>query len=282
MLSYQHSYHAGNFADVHKHAVLTLLLRALHKKPAGLCYLETHAGRALYDLQDPSAQKNCEFLQGVSRVLAAAEPTALLSDYLASIYKSNPPGATVRYYPGSPLIAQTLLREQDVMILAELHPQEIPVLRQQLHHDKRVAIHQRDGYEMLRALLPVKPTRGLVLIDPAYEQKSDYANVIAALQLIQQRWRGGVAMVWYPILTASQHANFMAALRNSPLRDVLCTELQLQAFDGLPGMKGSGAIILQPPWQVDAQLQQLLAYLAKVLQQDHVAASWRVEQLIPE
>lgn len=282
MLSYQHSYHAGNFADVHKHTVLTLLLRALHKKPAGLCYLETHAGRALYDLQDPLAQKNCEFAQGVSRVLADTKPLPALADYLASIYKSNQPEGSLHYYPGSPLLAHELLREQDVMILAELHPQEIPVLRQQFHHDKRVAIHQRDGFEMLRALLPVKQTRGLVLIDPAYEQKSDYASVVAALELIQQRWRGGVVMVWYPLLSESQHANFISSIRNSRLRDVLCSELQLQAFDGPSGMKGSGVIILQPPWQIDLQLQQLLMYLAKILQQDKAVASWRVEQLIPE
>jgi 23S rRNA (adenine2030-N6)-methyltransferase len=282
LLSYQHLYHAGNFADVHKHTVLTLLLQALHKKPTGLCYLETHAGRALYDLHDPLAQKNREFAQGVSRILADPNPPAVIRDYLTSIYRNNPRDSALRFYPGSPLLAQALLREQDVMILAELHPQEIPVLRQQLRGDKRIAIHQRDGYEMLRALLPVKQTRGLVLIDPAYEQKSDYAQVITALELIQQRWRGGVAMVWYPILTASQHANFIASLRQSTLRDVLCCELQLQAFDGPAGMKGSGAIILQPPWQVDKQLQQLLAYLATVLQQENVAASWRVEQLIAE
>lgn len=282
MLSYQHIYHAGNFADVHKHTVLALLLQALQRKPTALCYLETHAGRALYDLHDPLAQKNCEFEQGVSRLLAESSPPAMLAGYLAYIYKCNHPGNTLRFYPGSPLLARELLREQDAMILAELHPQEIPLLRQQLQQDKRIAIHQRDGYEMLRALLPVKQSRGLVLIDPAYELKSDYAQVVTALELIQQRWSGGVAMVWYPLLTASAHDNFIQALRKSALRDVLCCELQLQSYAGLPGMKGSGVIILRPPWQVDTQLQELLPYLADLLQQDASATHWRVEQLIAE
>lgn len=282
MLSYQHLYHAGNFADVHKHTVLTLLLHALHKKPTALCYLETHAGRALYDLQDAQARKNCEFEQGVSRLLADPNPPPMLTEYLSYIYKYNDPGNVLRFYPGSPLLARELLRTQDAMILSELHPQEIPLLRQQLQHDKRIAIHQRDGYEMLRALLPVKQSRGLVLIDPAYELKSDYVQVISALELIQQRWPGGVAMVWYPLLTASAHENFIDALRKSALRDVLCCELQLQSYAGLPGMKGSGVIILRPPWQVDTQLQQLSPYLAKILQQDASATHWRVEQLIAE
>lgn len=278
MLSYQHLYHAGNFADVHKHIVLTLLLQALQKKPAAFCYVETHAGRASYDFQSPEAQKNSEFLQGIAPLYSATEAPVALNDYLKIVRNQNVNATELRFYPGSPRIAQHYLREQDRMILAERHPQEAPLLKRVFHQDKRVSVHHRDGYEMLRALLPPAQARGLVLIDPAYETDSDYAEVVEALKLIQQRWRSAMIMVWYPLLKASTAQQWQHMILDSGLRDVLCCELQRTPLDGTTGMKGSGVLILQPPWQMSEQLEQLMPYLATTLQVEHIPPTWRVQQ----
>lgn len=282
MLSYQHLYHAGNFADVHKHVILTILLQALRKKPAAFCYIETHAGRAKYNLHDPAAQKNREYAQGIGRVYTDTSAPAGLADYLHIVRELNSSVDELSFYPGSPCIAQYFLRQQDRMILAERHPQEAPLLRRLFHHDQHIAVHQRDGYEMLRALLPPTQARGLVHIDPAYETESDYPDVLNAMKLIQQRWRSAMVMVWYPLLKASTLQQWRHAVQHAGLRDVLCCELQRTPFDGPQGMKGSGVLILQPPWQMTEQLNQIMPYLAKALQLDTIPTSWCVEQLIAE
>jgi len=282
LLSYKHLYHAGNFADVHKHAVLSLLLQALQQKPAAFCYAETHAGSARYDLQAAAAQLNREYSQGIAVILAATEVIAEIQPYKHIVQRHNGTQAGLRYYPGSPAIAQDFLRAQDAMLLAELHPNEAPQLRAYFKADKRVAVHQRDGFEMLKALLPPKQTRGLVLIDPAYEDKQDYRRVLEALRLVRQRWAGGMAIVWYPILDAEATQRFRQSVQQTSLRDVLCCEIQVRPLQGPPGMKGSGLLIMNPPWGLDQQLQRLMPWLAQQLQIEHAAEPWRVQSLIPE
>lgn len=282
MLSYKHIYHAGNFADVHKHVVLTMLLQALQKKPTAFCYAETHAGSAMYDLQDPAAQKNQEFAQGIAAMFSAPAANAAIQAYQRIVQHFNSTQPGLRYYPGSPAIARHFLRDQDVMLLAELHPNEAPHLRAFFKADKRVAVHHRDGFEMLKALLPPKQTRGLILIDPSYEEKQDYQRVIDALVLLRQRWSNGMVMVWYPILDAQTTSRFQHAMLQTDLRDVLCCELHVRSLQGPPGMKGSGLLIMNPPWQFDQQLKGFLPWLIQKLQMETVADPWQVQQWIPE
>ncbi|MBI3562804.1 MAG: 23S rRNA (adenine(2030)-N(6))-methyltransferase RlmJ [Gammaproteobacteria bacterium] len=290
MLSYQHAFHAGNFADVHKHTVLTFLLTSLLKKPSPFCYVETHAGRARYDFQTVAAQKNREHEQGIYRLLQAKADgsdtrrsgQAVVNDYLAQIKSLNPEIGPPRHYPGSPLLAQAYLRAGDSMLLAELHPQEHSVLRREFKIDKRIAVHQRDGYEMLRGLLPPQPARGLVLIDPSYETVGDVSAVVAALNLIEHRWRSAMALVWYPILSASTSAALITAAASTTLHNLWRCELHLKPLDGPPGMKGSGLLLLHPPWQGEAVLRELMPWLAQYLGDQSSAAHWRLEQVRPE
>lgn len=282
MLSYKHLYHAGNIADVHKHIVLTLLLQALQKKPTAFCYVETHAGSALYDLDAAAAQKNQEYAQGIAALITAPAVNDDVQVYRQIVQHYNREQPGLRYYPGSPVIAQHFLREQDVMLLAELHPNEAPLLRGFFKADKRVAVHHRDGFEMLKALLPPKQTRGLVLIDPSYEEKQDYQRVIEALVLLRQRWSSSMVMVWYPILDAQTTPRFRHAVQQAELRDVLGCELHVRALQGPPGMKGSGLLIMNPPWQFDQRLQRLLPWLSQQLQREAVASPWQVQAWTPE
>lgn len=172
MLSYLHGFHAGNFADLHKHAILVALLEALNRKAKPWSYLETHSGRALYDLNDAQAQKTGEYQQGIGRLWA--QPQAeVLEPYLQQVRRVNQ--GTLSHYPGSPTIAAGMARAEDRLRLMELHSTEVEALRQQFRQDERVAVHHRDGYEGVNALLPPTPKRGLVLIDPAYEVKTEYA-----------------------------------------------------------------------------------------------------------
>lgn len=282
MLSYQHLYHAGNFADVHKHAILVLLLQALQQKPAPFCYMETHAGRAGYDLTAAEAQKNHEYVEGIQRLLTNPAPHDGIAAYRQLVQQYNPDPAAMKFYPGSPLLAQHFLRQTDVMLLAEMHPAEAPLLRETFRDDKRVAVHQRDGFEMLRALVPPVQKRGLVLLDPSYELAEDYTAVIDAMQLLHKRWRSAMVMVWYPILNRSQHQHFIERVAQTVLRDVLCCELQITAYEAPVGMKGSGVLIMNPPWQCDLRLQALMPCLASTLATSGSTPTWRVEQLLAE
>jgi 23S rRNA (adenine2030-N6)-methyltransferase len=239
MLSYQHAYHAGNAADLHKHIVLARLLEHLTAKPRGITYLETHAGRALYDLNSPESLKTGEAERGIARL--ATDPASPYDRALAAIRRRHGPSA----YAGSPLIARTLLRQQDRLILCELHPAEHAALRRVMlpHPDEApAAIHRRDGWEGILALLPPDPRRGLLLIDPAYEVKSEYEFAGAAVRRIVGKWPQGIVLVWYPILAAGRHEALVAALR--PLRFVR-DEVAIVGAEG--GMAGSGLLLVNPP-----------------------------------
>jgi 23S rRNA (adenine2030-N6)-methyltransferase len=235
MLSYQHAYHAGNPADVHKHQWLGRLIAALTVKPRGLTYMETHAGRGLYDLSGPEAQKTGEAERGI---LAAPPPPGAYADALAGIRALH--GAHA--YPGSPLIAATLLRPQDRLHLMELHPAEHAALKANLAAPN-VAIHRRDGFEGVLALSPPDPRRGLVLVDPSYEVKADYAAVPAFVRRLLAKWPQAVIAVWYPILPESRHRAILDGLAPLPL---LRDEVAFDLGKGR-GMTGSGMAIVNAP-----------------------------------
>ena len=276
MLGYRHGFHAGNHADVLKHAVLVLLLDALKRKETPFAYLETHAGAGRYDLRSEQAQKTGEFHGGIERLWDIDAPAAL-ARYLEAVRALNPDGRLL-FYPGSPRIARYLIRSQDRMMLMELHTTEYPILKQEFAGDRQVAVHHRDGYEGLRGLLPPKEKRGLVLIDPSYEVASEYRQVVEAVVAAARRWSGGSFAVWYPLLSRTAGEGFKAQFRDAGLRKLLAAEITVRQ-EGV-GMFGSGMLVLNPPWQFDAVLADLLPRLAQVMAFDSSTA--HVEWVVPE
>lgn len=279
MLSYRHAFHAGNHADVLKHAVQSLLLEALKAKDKPFCYIDTHAGGGCYDLSGEWSQKKAEFEDGIARLWSQPADWPELTAYLGSIAALNDEQG-LRFYPGSPELARHLLREQDKLMLMELHNNEVEILRRHLGADLRVAIHHRDGFEGLQALLPPTPRRGLVLIDPPYELKTDYDKAVKGLEKALRRWPTGIYALWYPILgkEADRSREMLARLAALPLPSLLKVELEVAEQPEDWGMNGSGLAIINAPWQLDSQLNALLPRLCDRLQQEN-GAKWIVEWL---
>lgn len=265
MLSYRHGFHAGNFADVHKHVVLTLLIAALRHKEKGFCYLDTHAGAGRYDLRGEFAAKLREHEHGIGRVWPAGDWPPELEPYRAAVRAANAGKEALRYYPGSPLIVRGMLREQDRMVLMELHNTEAPALTQLFAGDRQVTVHHQDGYPGLKAHLPPKERRGLVLIDPAYELPDEFERVVGGVEEIHRRWPTGMTAIWYPVQSRTMVTRLQRLLRETGLRKMLVCELLVQPDDVPKRLNGSGMIIINPPWQLDAQLVPVMRWLDRIL-----------------
>jgi len=272
MLSYRHSFHAGNHADVLKHFVLVQLLQYLNQKDKPYWVVDTHAGAGLYALNQAQASKNAEFEYGIAKLLASDELPMPLKDYVQLVKGFNPNGG-LQHYPGSPLIAQTLMRRDDRLRLFELHPADSKLLTQNFEHDKQVKIETSDGFAGLKAYLPPPPRRGLVLIDPPYEVKDDYKTVVITLKDALQRFATGTYVVWYPMLQREESLELPDRLKRLPIANWLNVGLQVAtpSLDGF-GMHGSGLFIINPPWTLLATLKTVMPYLVNVLEQDDGAA----------
>lgn len=279
MLSYQHIYHAGNFADVHKHAVLCLLLKALGAKEKPFFVLDAFAGRGGYELVSKESEKTGEYHQGIERIYAAGDAPPLMSGYLKAVKLFNADDRLQRY-PGSPWLIRHLIREQDRMALCELHPQEFEALREVIRSRRGVALHKRDGLDAMKALLPPRERRGLLLIDPAYEVKSEYEAVADAVIHSCRHWREGVYAIWYPLLAAGNHEKLLAGLKRSGIRKILNCTLSVDAADA-GGMFGSGMIVINPPWKLNDELKSLMPWLLSQMQQD-AKGDFLVRWLVPE
>ena len=258
-MKYRHSCHAGNFADVTKHVVLVALLHRLTRKARPLFFLDTHAGRGSYDLTAP--QTAAEAKGGIRRLAAtprAALPV-LLVRYLEIACGPEAGDATaLRRYPGSPRIAAALLRAGDRAALCEIEPAEAAALARELRGDRRFGVHCRDGFEALGALLPPAERRGLVLIDPPYEDPvAELERVAAALVETSLRWPEGVLVAWYPIKLGSVCARFHRRLQAAGLQRLLVAELCIHPDDSRASLNGSGLVIVNPPWQLDADLRAI-------------------------
>lgn len=277
MLSYQHDYHAGNHADVLKHAVLALVVRALQKKDSPLRVLDAHAGSGIYDLRSHEARKNEEFAGGILRVLAARSPPPEIQDYLAAVRALNKTGTEIHLYPGSPQVARHLLRPADHLELLELHPAAFAKLHRHFGRDSRVHIHGRDAFEGLPALLPPTERRGLVLMDSAYEVKEDFLGIVDLLKNCHRRWATGVYLIWYPLIRHPLAERFPAKVRATGLPKLLQVELQVEV-EAFNGMRGSGLVIVNPPFGLEGQLNALLPWLWQVLKNDD-RSGWRVGSL---
>ena len=269
MLSYRHAFHAGNHADVLKHFIEVQLLRYLAQKDKPFWFIDTHAGAGCYSLDSGYATKNAEYESGIARLWQRDDLPAALADYVALVKRINPDGQ-MKLYPGSPLIALELLREQDRMRLFELHPTDSEILQENFAgHAAKVLMQAADGFGALKALLPPPPRRALVLIDPPYEDKQDYQRVVAALREGLKRFASGMYAVWYPQLQRAEARQLPEQLKRLPVKSWLHVALSVQApsEDGF-GMHGSGMFILNPPWLLRGVLQEVMPYLANVLGQN--------------
>jgi 23S rRNA (adenine2030-N6)-methyltransferase len=276
MLSYRHAFHAGNHADVLKHFIEVQLLRYLAQKDKPFWYIDTHAGAGCYALDSGYAAQNAEYESGIARLWDRDDLPESLADYVALVKHINPDGQ-MKLYPGSPLVAQALLRDGDRMRLFELHPSDSEILQQNFS-GQGVLVQTADGFGALKSLLPPPPRRALVLIDPPYEDKQDYQRVVSALKEGLKRFPSGVYAVWYPQLQRSDARQLPGQLKQLPVKSWLNVALSVQGLstDGF-GMHGSGMFILNPPWNLHGVLQQVMPYLVRHLGQD-AHASFTLEQ----
>lgn len=282
-MNYRHHFHAGNFADVVKHVLLLGLLQNLRRKATPFCYIDTHAGVGLYDLGAGAAQRTLEFKSGLGRLKAAtaAKVPAWVADYQKAVAALQAERAGF-WYPGSPWLALHHLRPQDRALLLELHPEDAGLLKQYFSRHPQLAIHERDAYEGLVALVPPKEKRGLVLIDPPYEEeRDDYAPVVELLVKAHAKWPTGMYALWFPIKDYAVIKRFYRRLRNTGLPRMLATELCVLPPDNSLGLNGSGLVIVNPPWQFDITARAVLQWLQPVLS-DHPQAQCNVEWLAGE
>lgn len=263
MLSYQHGYHAGGYADVVKHLTLTCLLDYLLQKEKPLLYLETHAGRGLYDLKDKQALKTLEAEQGIERLWTQRHQLPpIFSSYLSAIESLNP-DKTMRYYPGSPWLALHTLRPQDRVSFSELHPREFGHLQQLAAPRKGILFNNSDGLLQLKALLPPPERRGLIFLDPSYEIKTEYRQLPDALSLAYRRFETGVYCLWYPIIDKKLHAKLLRGMADIGAKNNLRIEFSLTSSSNT-GMTGCGLWIMNPPYLLATQMKEGLDALRKI------------------
>ncbi len=250
-MNYRHAFHAGNFADCMKHAVLVWLLRALARKPVPFFVLDTHAGAGRYDL-GAEAERTGEWRSGIARILG--DPPPALADYAALVERLG-------LYPGSPQLIRALLRAQDRLAACELHPEDVKNLRRLFARDPQAAIHYRDGYEAVRALLPPDEKRGLVLLDPPFEQPDEFDRLLAALEAGARRFAGAIYLAWYPIKGRAPSRAFHDRVRAAALPDTIAVELWLREPLDPARLNGCGLLIRNPPWDFEEAAPPLLGAL---------------------
>jgi 23S rRNA (adenine2030-N6)-methyltransferase len=264
MLSYRHSFHAGNFADVLKHLVLIKILEHLSKKEKPFCCIDTHAGPGEYALNDVYALKNREFENGIAKLWQRRDLPDNVANYVNFVKKFNETDELSRY-PGSPLIIKQFLRNKDRLFLYELHSTEIQILSDTIGKDRRIKVFHEDGLKNAVGLLPPGEHRGLVLIDPSYEIKSDYKLVAETLIQMHKRFATGTFALWYPVVERSRNQQLERAIKTSGLKNVQLFELGIKTDTHEHGMTASGMIVVNPPWTLAAEMQQTLPWLANAL-----------------
>jgi 23S rRNA (adenine2030-N6)-methyltransferase len=275
-MNYQHAFHAGNFADVHKHAVLARIQTYMKGKPAAFRVIDTHAGAGRYDLAGTEATRGGEWPDGIGRLLGRPLPDklqALLAPYLDVVQSLNP-GGTLRVYPGSPLIALALIRPQDRLIACELEPRAAAALEDVLR-DRRAKVLAIDGWTALGAYVPPKERRGVVLVDPPFEEGADFTRLSSVLAVAHRKWPTGIYMLWYPIKERDAPDALARRLRKLEMPGVLRCEITLGPPRADAGLVGSGLIVINPPFKLDADLKVLLPALAEAF----AGAAWRIDWL---
>ncbi|EKO3431542.1 23S rRNA (adenine(2030)-N(6))-methyltransferase RlmJ [Vibrio fluvialis] len=279
MLSYRHSFHAGNHADVVKHIVQSLILSALQQKDKPFVYHDTHSGVGRYDLTHEWSEKTGEYKQGIARLWQQTEVPEDIHSYLNAIKALNDDGE-LRYYPGSPRVARAHLRSHDRMVLTELHPSDYPLLEQEFHRDRQVAIFKEDGFARLKGSLPPKERRGLVLIDPPYELAKEYRDVVQAIAQSYKRWATGIYAIWYPVVNRCDIDDMIEGLQGLGIRKILQIELGVSPDTNERGMTASGMIVINPPWKLESQMQSILPFLKEAIAP--ATGHYKVEWIVPE
>lgn len=268
-MNYRHAYHAGNFADVFKHIVLARILTYLAQKPAAFRVIDTHAGEGLYDLGSEAAEKTAEWRNGIGRLLNVEAPPADVQSLLAPYLSCVAPLVAQRTYPGSPALAAALLRKQDRMIFCDAHPEAAAALASHLGRDKRAKIIEIDGFMGLGAFVPPIERRGLVLIDPPFEVRDEFDQILAGLETALRKWPTGTYMVWFPIKDRNAVAHFYRQLGDvaaqAGLKDVLCLEFWTDAIDREGPLVANGLALINPPYVLEAEARIILPYLTQVL-----------------
>ncbi|HEY4135166.1 MAG TPA: 23S rRNA (adenine(2030)-N(6))-methyltransferase RlmJ [Alphaproteobacteria bacterium] len=295
-MNYRHVYHAGNFADVFKHIVLCRVVAHLAVKDAPLFLLDTHAGIGRYDLLSEEAQKTGEAAGGIRRLLADGEWPALLADYVAAVAALNegngPLAKRLRWYPGSPRFLRSLMRPPsmkglgDRLAACELHPEDAKTLEREFARDRQAKIHAMDGYQALKAMVPPLERRGFVVVDPPFERRDEFAVLAKGLVAAHARWATGVYALWYPVKGRRPVDVFHGELAASGIRRILAAELMIHDGDDPERFNGCGLVLVNPPWKLAEELQEILPFLARVLRQGGEGAAaplrWRSEWLVGE
>ncbi|NQY65285.1 MAG: 23S rRNA (adenine(2030)-N(6))-methyltransferase RlmJ [Alteromonadaceae bacterium] len=288
MLSYRHAFHAGNFADVLKHSVLTLVLEYMTRKDKGFTYIDSHSGAGMYQLADEYAQKTGEYKDGIAKIINADDLPEALAFYHQLILSLNPDEVSEKnafenelsLYPGSPGIAKEILRRQDSAHLFELHSTDNVLLTEFCQRWRKAFVKQSDGYQGVLSLLPPPSRRGVVLIDPPYELKEDYQKAVKTIIKAYEKFATGTYILWYPVVKRSLVDEMKNTFINSQVKNLLQVELCLQADTDEYGMTGTGLFIVKPPWQLKGQLENILPYLQKKL--GNAETHYCIDQLIEE
>ncbi len=275
-MNYRHIYHAGNFADVLKHAVLARLIAYLKQKDKPFRVIDTHAGIGVYDLTSEEAQKTGEWRDGIGRLmmdrLLPADIAPLLAPYFDTVQALNPEGG-IRYYPGSPKITRLLLRPEDRLSPMELHPVDYETLAGHFAGDFQTRVTHLDGWLALNAHLPPKEKRGLILVDPPFEIEGEYRRLVDGLAKAWRRFPGGVYCLWYPLKNGAPIGDFHQALEDLGIPKILCAELSVKSERETTGLSGSGLIVVNPPFTLKGELDLLLPFLKDRLAQDRFASA---------
>lgn len=279
MLSYRHSFHAGNHADVLKHIVLTLILTALKQKEKGFFYLDTHSGVGRYSLLSAESEKTGEYIEGIARLWDRKDLPEAVALYVNKLKKIN--NNTLRFYAGSPLLAVQQLRPQDRALLTELHPNDFPLLRKEFSKHNNVTTKRENGFQQLKSALPPKEKRGLILIDPPYELKEDYELVVKGIVEGYKRFATGIYAIWYPVVLRQHTKRIVRGLQETGIRKILQIELAIRPDSDQRGMTASGMIVINPPWQLESQMKAILPYLTETLVPEGTG-SWKVDWITPE
>lgn len=282
MLSYRHAFHAGNFADVLKHSVLTLVLEYMTRKDKGFYYIDSHSGAGMYQLEDEYAQKTGEYKDGIAKLIDNEDLPEALQPYIDLVKDINQAEQSdeLALYPGSPGIARQFTRRQDSAHLFELHPADIEHLQAYSQRWNKSHVKQSDGYQGVLGLVPPPSRRGVVLIDPPYELKEDYLKAVRTIVNAYKKFATGTYILWYPVVKRELVEQMQDAFTKSDVRNLLqvefCQKVDTQEY----GMTGTGLFIVNPPWQLNSQLAEILPYLKTKL--GSADTSFTLKQLIAE
>lgn len=289
-MNYRHIYHAGNFGDVVKHVVLWMILEHLKRKEKGFCYLDTHSGTGWYDLEDEAAAKTGDALSGIGKLMDRSDLPPEIMGYREMVrrfdatrreHERAPSGPGLRFYPGSPAVAQSTLRPQDRLVLVELHPEDAATLKHRLRDDVRAQVHHMDGYTALRAQLPPAERRGVVLMDPPFERDDEFAALASGLEEAHRRWSSGIFALWYRIKEEDEIRRFWTELRSTGIRRVLDFTCMVRRPVDPRKLNGCGMIVVNPPFQLDQALRRIGPSLEEALRigsWGETKVTWVVEE----